>query len=698
MSATMARKRQRSRPAGDVSRRDVPAAGRGPSTGLILAALALVTVAAYTAVWRFDFIALDDPQYVTSNPNIAGGLSLQTIVWAFTTGREANWHPLTWMSHALDISLFGLQAGWHHAVNLLIHLSSTLLLFVVVRRMTGAVWRSAFVAAAFAVHPLHVESVAWVAERKDVLSALFCMLTLGAYVRYVERQTTARYVAVAVLLALGLMAKAMLVTLPLVLLLLDFWPLMRVRDEVLRVQGSEGPRVRRSFAALVLEKVPLLVIVAASSVATFLAQRHGGAVKSLTAIPVSMRAQNAVVSYVDYVRDAVWPANLGAFYPFPQTIAPARLAMAVAVLAIISAIVLRFARRAPYALVGWLWFLGMTFPVSGVVQAGGQARADRFMYLPLIGLTIAVAWSAHALVRGSNARKVLGMTAAAIILTWTIVTHAQAQHWRDTVALWSHTATVTDNVNNFGVHFSLAEYLRTNGRAQDAVAEYEKAIAKNPTYKDARFGLVQAWIALKQPERAIGTLQDLVAVAPNSVEARMSLGLMQADVQRPAEAVAQFTAVTQLQPDFADAHWRLGLALATSGRVVEALPALAEAVRLAPSSADMRNDYGWTLAQHNQRAAALVQLQEALRLEPKFVEAHHNIGRLLAAEQRVDEALGHFTEAIRLEPDYLPARISLGIALIRAGQVDNGVKQLQEVLRRDPQNEAARRTLSAIGR
>ena len=357
-----------------------PSRSQRGTVAAVCAALILLTVVTYAPVWRFDFVALDDPQYVYDNPALKAGLTPATIGWAFTTGLEANWHPLTWISHALDVQLFGMAAGWHHVTNLVLHLASTLLLFGVMRMLTGSMFRSAFVAAIFAVHPLHVESVAWVAERKDVLCALFFMLTTGAYVRYVRQPATGRYLLVALCLALGLMAKPMLVTLPFVLLLLDYWPL---------------DRFRRGFRALVIEKLPLLAIVAASSVATFLAQRHGGAVKSLTQMPVAMRAQNAVVSYLDYLVQTFWPTRMSVFYPFPNTLPASRVALSAAVLLAITGAVWAVRRRAPYAPVGWLWFGGMIVPVTGVLQVGAQARADRFMYLPMIGLTIAEIGRAH---------------------------------------------------------------------------------------------------------------------------------------------------------------------------------------------------------------------------------------------------------------------------------------------------------------
>ena len=662
----------------------------------VLAALALLTVATYAPVWRFGFVALDDPAYVYENHDLAGGLTARSVAWAFTTGREANWHPLTWLSHGLDISLFGLNAGWHHVSNLLLHLVNTLLLFGVLRRMTGSLWRSAFVAAIFAVHPLHVESVAWVAERKDVLSALFFMLTLGAYVRYVEAPSRLRYAIVAAVLALGLLAKAMLVTMPMVLLLLDYWPLGRAAGA-----PAGAARERRTWRDLIMEKMPLLAIVAASSIVTFLVQRAGGAVKSLESFPLASRLQNVVVSYADYLRLGFWPSGLGVFYPFPSSLPIGQIAVSAAVLIALTIAAWRLIRRAPFVTVGWLWFVGMLVPVIGFVQIGGHARADRYMYLPLIGLTIAVAWGAVSLAKSDGVRRALALVGAGVVVASAVVAHAQVQYWRDTATLYRRATEVTEGMKNFGLHFGLAEYLHGSGRVTEAIPEYEASIARNGGYLQARLGLVRAFVETHQSARAIEALNDIVRLnvpGTSQVDARMSLGTMLADSQRASEAIPQFTEVVRLQPGLAEAHWRLALALAETGHLVDALPEFAEAVRLSPGSAPMRSDYGWALVQHNQLAAATEQLSEALRLKPDLVDAHHNLGRVFAAQRQWDQALAHLSEAVRLEPGFLEARLSLGLTLLRAGRVDAGVQTLLEVLRQDPRNETARRALAAIGK
>ena len=567
----------------------------------MLAALVAITIAAYTPVWQFDFVAIDDPQYVSENPHLAGGVSLSSVQWALTTGREANWHPLTWLSHLLDVELYGLNPGPHHATSLVLHVLNTLLLFAVLRAMTGAFGRSAFVAAMFAVHPLHVESVAWIAERKDVLSACFFLLTIGAYVRYVRRPGLARYALVLAAFALGLMAKPMVVTLPLVLLLLDWWPLGRMPDL----------KVRPALAALVREKLPMFALAAASSVVTYIVQDRFGAVKGLDTMPFALRVQNAIASSVDYLVDVVWPAGLGIFYPFPPSVPPLRVAVSAAVLVAVTVLAFRFARRAPYALVGWLWFAGMLVPVIGLVQVGAQARADRYMYLPLIGLSIAASWGAVDLARRVARPRLAAAAAVVLTIVCAGVTHAQVRHWRDTVALWSHTAQVTNHLPNYGVHFGLAEYLRVHGRSAEAIPRYEEAIRRRPTYPDSHYGLGQALIDLGYAERALTAFGEAVRLNPDYAEARMALGLLHARHGRAEEAAGHFAVAVRLRPNIADGHRHLALALAMAGRLTDALPHFAEAVRLDPLSAAAHSDFGLALAELGRTDEAAVRYGEA---------------------------------------------------------------------------------------
>ena len=586
-------------------------------------ALVALTVAAYTPVWRFDFIAVDDPQYVSENPHVTAGVTASGVAWAFTTGHESNWHPLTWISHQLDVTIAGVDPGAHHLVNLVLHVLNTLLLLAVLRRLTGDFWPSVFVAAVFAVHPLHVESVAWIAERKDVLSAMFFILAIGAWERYVRTQRRSAYVAVAALFALGLMAKPMVVTLPLVLLLLDWWPLGR----------------RESIRARVLEKLPLVAIAAASAVVTFVVQQRGGSVGSIEAFPFPLRVANAAVSLFDYLVDVVWPDGLGMFYPFPASISVSRWVSAAMVLGAITAVTIALRRRAPAALMGWLWWLVMLVPVIGLVQVGAQSRADRYTYLPLIGLTIAVAWGVGELTaRASRGLASIAAAAAAIAIgALAVTTHAQVAHWRDAVSIATRTAVVTDDTNNFGVHYGLAEYLRAHGRLSEAIPHYEESIRKNPGFVEAQTGLAAT---------------------------QHAAGLQLAQIGRIGEAIPHFQAAARLAPQRAEARRDLAAALAAEGRFAEAAPEFSEALRLGLESADLRYQHGL----------------------------------VLAAIGRMDEAIAQLAAAVRLAPDHVDAHMTLARAYARAGRPDDSVRELREVLRIDPSHAQARAALAASGR
>jgi tetratricopeptide (TPR) repeat protein len=435
---------------------------------LLGAALALLTLAAYLPTLHNGFVNLDDGLYVTGNPHVQQGITGAGVAWALTANVANNWHPLTLLSHLLDCQLFGLDAAGHHATSLLLHLANVVLLFAVLRRLTGAVWRSAAVAALFAVHPAHVESVAWVAERKDVLSALFWLLAMAAYGRYARRPSVGRYLPVALAMALGLAAKPMVVTLPFALLLLDIWPL---------------ERLGLGWKRLAVEKLPLLALSAASSLVTLHYQRTSLAPLGLD--PWSLRLANAAVSYTAYLGKLLLPSNLAVFYPIPLAIPAWKVAGAVALLAILTALAVRTARKAPWLLVGWLWFLGTLVPVIGLVQVGRQAMADRYTYIPSIGLFVAIVWGIAGLV--GERRAVLATAAAVVIALLVAGTWMQAGTWRDSVTLYRHALAVTPD--NYLAHLGLAKALVAKGDGAGAAEQYRAALALRPGLIEARAGL-----------------------------------------------------------------------------------------------------------------------------------------------------------------------------------------------------------------
>jgi protein O-mannosyl-transferase len=539
------------------------AAGRARLTLLILIlGLVLVTLAGYLPALSNGFVGFDDPQYVYENAHVRAGLSLAGLRWALTTPVADHWHPLTMVSHMANVQLFGLNPKGHHLTNVVLHLANVLLLFAVLRRMTGSPRRSAVVAALFAVHPIHVESVAWIAERKDVLCGFFWMLSLAAYLRYARAPSVGRYLLLAAAFAASLMSKSMAISLPVVLLLLDVWPLGRWRGE------SRAVRVR-----LVVEKLPLLGMAAASALlAVHLAwpEIHSG-----NDAPLALRLANALTSYVAYVVKMVWPAHLGIYYPF-QPVPPARALGAAALLVLTSLLAVRFVGRAPYLLVGWLWYLVTVFPVIGFLQAGWQGMADRYTYLPSIGISLAAVWGLADLLRLQRARLAragqagesassarvwsIGTAAAvlAVLLILTAMTRRQVSTWADTLTLFSHAVEVAPS---YLAHTNVAEELRARGDAAGALAHYRAAVALAPRSPQAHAALGNALRAAGRPAEALPPLRAALALDPSDERAGLTLAMALDDLGQPAAAIAELRRVLAAHPDSLDAQRGLAVLL-----------------------------------------------------------------------------------------------------------------------------------------
>ena len=510
---------------------------------LVCVVLAALTLAAYGPVWRLGFIDFDDPVYVSENRDVLAGLSGAGLVWAFTTTECANWHPLTWLSLMLDATFGGSNPRVYHATNLLLHVTNVLLLFLVLLRMTGCRRRSAFVAALFAVHPQHVESVAWIAERKDVLSTLFWLLTLGAYARYAARPAMGRYAAVVAMLALGLMAKPMLVSLPLVLLLLDVWPLRRL--------GTVPWR------RLLAEKIPLLVVAAASSIVTLIVQKP--AMEALADVPFGERARNALSSCIVYLAKMFWPARLAVFYPFPRGgISWVEAAVAAIVLATLSVAALVLARRRPWIPVGWFWYLLTLVPVLGLVQIGSQARADRYTYVPLIGLFVIVAWSVPSSAGRPRARALVTAGTAAVLLALSAGTWAQVDRWRSDLALFTHAAAATGP--NAFAQFKIAEAEDAEGDDETAVAHLREALRIQPGYAKARFNLTSLLAKQGKIDEVAASCREEQALWPTSENTLIDLGVLAFLQGRSDEAAARFEEALRRYPDSVAAKHNLDVA------------------------------------------------------------------------------------------------------------------------------------------
>ena len=596
-----------------------PAVRRWPDLWICLLLLA-ATLAAYSQVRSYDFVNYDDPQYVVDNIHVRAGLTAGGLVWALTSFDAANWFPLTWISHMAVCQFFGMEAGWHHLTNVWLHALSVLLLFAVLNRITKARWPSAFVAFLFALHPLHVESVAWVAERKDVLCAFFWFLTLWCYARYVERPGAGGYFMVLGAFCLGLMAKPMIVTLPFTLLLLDVWPLGR----------APLPWRWNTAKPLLLEKLPLLALAAGASVFTLLAQGYGGAVAPLAGIPLTLRLENALVSYLAYIRDMLWPTGLAVLYPNnPNALPVLGVVAAGLALAGVSLLAARQFRARPNLAVGWCWYLGTLVPVIGLVQVGSQSRADRYTYIPMIGLSIMLAWGAAELfARRPRTRKAVVAAAVAACSACLVVTWFQVQYWASTETLLLHTLGVTSG--NFITHHNLADYYLQHGRNEEAREQEAKALEINPAY----------------------------------LEARLNLGLALSLLERHGEAEVEYRRAIEQRPEEKQlflAHSGLGTALAAQHRTAEALPELELAARLKPESADNHFNLGAALAALGRNQEAETEFAAAVRLAPGDFDAHYRLANLLARVGRLDEAIAHLSEALRLKPDFVAARHDLEI-------------------------------------
>ena len=574
---------------------------------LISLLLILCTIVVFWQVRTFDFVYFDDDLYITDNPHLQNGFNQENVIWAFTNNHVGLWLPLTWLSFMLDYKLYGLNPGGYHFTNVLFHLLNTLLLFFILRRSTTSLWRSAFVAALFALHPLHVESVAWVTERKDVLSTLFWMLTLWFYVQYAARSRLYQYLLALFTFALGLMAKPMLVTLPFVLLLMDYWPLGRFQLGPFKIDnGSEGQQLLVSNKVppqahrLVLEKLPFFVLAAATSLITFLSQQSWSATASVEVLPARMRIANAMVAYIRYMGKMIWPQDLAVFYPHPGNTLPFwQVVGAGLLLSLMSVWAFRARHRHPYLLVGWLWYLGTLVPVIGLVQVGKQSMADRFTYIPLIGLFIIIAWTVPCLLAKYRYQKIALFTSATLVLaSLMVVTRLQVRNWRNSVTLFEHALAVT--TNNPVIHNNLGKALIRRGEIDKARFHYAKALQ----------------------------------LQPNSARAHTNLGNILEQQGKLEEAMRHYYSAVRLDPKLAEAHFNLGNALIRQGKNEEAASHFATAVQL----------------------------------NAQFAEAHNSLGVSLARQGRFDEAITHFSKALQIKPDYPQAQKNLDIALYQAGK------------------------------
>ena len=520
--------------------------------------LMILTFATFEQVRTCSFISYDDKAYITENRHVQSGLTLEGVAWAFTTIHAGHWIPLTWLSHMLDCELYGLNPSGHHLTNLVFHIASVLLLFLVLERMTGALWGSAFVAALFALHPLRVESVAWAAERKDVLSTFFWMLTMWTYIRYIERPRFNRYLLVLLFFTLGLLSKPMLVTLPFVLLLLDYWPLGRFHfgqlsdDRKSHTPKSSDTGDQKSIVLrLILEKAPFFVFCAISSILTIFATQKAGGLASLESYTLGSRIANALVSYVRYIEKMVWPRHLTVLYPYQEVLPIWKVLGSGLLLVCISLLVIRAARKLPYLVVGWFWYLGTLIPVIGIVQAGPQVLADRFTYVPLIGLFIMMAWGVPDILAGWRFRKVaLSVSTGLLLSLLMIVTNLQLKHWQNDITLFEHTLAATSN--NFVIHNNLGTILASRGKTQEAIAHFAEALRIKPDFAEVHNNLGVALAGQGKTQEAIAHYAEALRTRPDYADAHINLGLAYLMIGNKSSALGEYDILKKLSPDLAD--------------------------------------------------------------------------------------------------------------------------------------------------
>jgi protein O-mannosyl-transferase len=698
---------------------------RGPAILIVCAVLALVTLACYWPVTAHMFVSVDDPRYICDNPHVKRGLTWSGVLWAFRSGYAGNWHPLTWISHMLDCQFYGLNPAGHHRTNLLFHIANSLLLLLLLQRMTGSLWRSACVAALFAWHPLHVESVAWAAERKDVLSTLFFLLTIWAYVRYAEKSMirnqasgspgtddgrgtadsgsrvthqASRYSVLSLFLfVLGLMSKPMLVTLPFVLLLLDYWPLQRLRfpalqssrfkvhppsavvstlhgvtEEGLRRTGGSGFEVSAPVLSpqsstlwpLVREKLPFFVLALAASVVTYLVQQAGGAVSSLEVLPLQSRVANVVGVYVRYLWQSLWPAHLAVIYPYSRHLPVGAVAAAGLLLAGLSAWFALRARRHPFLTVGWFWYLGTLVPTIGLVQVGSQSMADRYMYIPSIGVFLLVVWGLDALLGSWPYKRCVLGTAATLALGGCLVcTRCQLKYWQDSELLYRHA--IIAIANNYVAYDWLGVVLEAAGKSEEALACHYEAVRLDPQYPETQYRLGTALMKRGRLEEAIQHLTAAVKYNPAFASAHINLGKALLDQGKLPEAMEHLSKAVRFAPDDSEAHYNLGTIFFMQGKVDEAIVCFSEALRVNPDYGEAHGNLGIVLMRQGKLGEGATHLSAAARLNPNNPEAHDNLGLALLELNNPHEAANQFTEALRLNPNAPGAHYHLALALVR---------------------------------
>ncbi len=686
---------------------------------LIIILLIVFSSLAYGRILGNDFINFDDNNYITENHHIKSGINIETIKWAFGAVVSSNWHPLTLLSHTLDWNLFGANAWGHHLISLLLHIGAVLFLFLFLNKATKSLWPSAFVAAVFALHPLRVESVAWAAERKDVLSMFFGMATLYAYAYYVEKPQISKYFICLILFVLSLMSKPMLVTLPFVLLLLDYWPLGRWQkalkppppvEVTLQMKGKNTTKKpneesnikkkistpiksrRQLIANLLWEKVPFFTLSIISSIVTLWAQSKGGAVISLQKLPFPERVTSAIIAYISYLGKTFWPVDLAVFYPYESSVPHWQIFGAAFILIGITATVICSIRKAPFLFVGWFWYIGTLIPVIGLVQVGGQAMADRYTYLPSIGIAMMLTWGLLYVVPKERLRKIILFPAAVIVLTvLTILTWQHCGHWKNSVSIFNHALKVTKN--NYLAHNNFGVILADSGKTEEAIAHYLAAIQINPFYDSAHGNLGVALAASGKNEEAIDRYIEAIKINPLNDYAHCNLGVALAAQGKNEEAIDRYHEAMIINPANADAHYNLANMFIKQGKTEQAESHYLEAIKINPEHYDAHYNLADIFAKKGKIEKAIEHFREAVRIKPSSFKALNNLGVHLEKQLKHDEAIHFYRRALLIEPQNPGLHFNLGVALGNKGDLNEAIEHFRQAIYLKPAYKEARRAL-----
>ena len=656
--------------------------------------LALMTTAPYWQLLTHEFINLDDPIFVTENRLLHNAFTRESITWAFSFTDVTYWQPLTWLSHMLDCWLYGLRPGMHLLTNLLFHIANTMLLFLVYNKMTGSLWRSTFVAALFALHPLNVDSVAWVSNRKTLLSTFFWMLTMLSYVYYSKDPGFRRYLLVLMCFVMGLMAKSTVVVLPFVLLLLDYWPLRRFSLEESNKHSVK--KVRKSIASadqgslifrLIPEKAPLLILSATSVCLSYL--RPGGSVVSTESVPMKLRIANAIISYVNYIWKMIWPHDLAVFYPYPKAIPMWKTTAALFLLLLVSALAIKAWRKKPYFGTGWLWYLGTLLPVAGLMQIGlWPAMADRFVYVPLIGIFIIIAWGVPELVEHWGLKKT-GLVAigTALLSILMAITFLQIRYWNNSITLFKHAIDATEN--NYLAYNNLGVALYGKGKTEAALWHYSEALRIRPKYADAHNNMGNVLVKQNKIEEAIKHYFKALQINPNFEIAHNNIGNALSKLNRTTEAIQHISMALQINPDYANAHNNLAAILMNMGENDKAITHYLKALRIDPDSAEAHNNLGVALINKGEIDKAIKHYTSALEINPEGAEIHDNLGNAFMRKGKIDEAVRQYQKALSIKPDFIHALFNLAKAYSIKGEYGKVVSTCNKVIELQPDVSSA---------